>query len=362
MLKAVNFETGSATLNPSSYAMLDSAAALFKQDKELRYEIQGHADNVGTVETNRLLSAARAGTVKNYIVSKGVPERNVIATGYGSEKPIADNSTAAGRANNRRVEIVLIESQEKYDALRAAEAAQRADVQQANIRGAQQAAVEPEPEPEPVVEPEPEPEPEPEVVAEPEPEPEPEPGPEPEAVAEPEPEPEPADDKKCAFLFSIRPELVWGVKSSADSKGGNIGIGFVRNSLFFEVDLGGGDEYFGGDLNLGYILHGSGRMKNVIGLNGGYWERKSMVEVERDGETLGERGEYTKNYGGIFWKLLYGKRHNLDITNKFLFGNRKEYTATASGNEQGWSWEGRDNNFSVTYSLSIGYTFINVKN
>jgi len=148
LLKTINFEYNSAKLTPSSYTALDSIAALFMRNAKLRYEIQGHSDSIGSAKYNELLSGARAETVKNYIISKGVPEANIIAIGYGSAKPIAGNETEKGRAVNRRVEILLIESQEKYEILKESETKQQEDIRKAGIVVVEVEASEPMPEPE----------------------------------------------------------------------------------------------------------------------------------------------------------------------------------------------------------------------
>ncbi|MNE84139.1 Peptidoglycan-binding protein ArfA [compost metagenome] len=69
--------------------------------------IDGHTDNVGTAERNLELSKQRAAAVKDYFVSKGIAEGRLSTNGYGLEKPKASNKTAAGRAQNRRVEMDL---------------------------------------------------------------------------------------------------------------------------------------------------------------------------------------------------------------------------------------------------------------
>jgi outer membrane protein OmpA-like peptidoglycan-associated protein len=73
-LRAINFKTGSAELLPVSFAALDFIADFLKQYSHLRYEIQGHTDDQGSDEYNLVLSAARAGTVRAYLLSKGIPK------------------------------------------------------------------------------------------------------------------------------------------------------------------------------------------------------------------------------------------------------------------------------------------------
>jgi len=105
VLKGVNFESGKAVLLPASYKVLDEIAESFREWPEVRVEVQGHTDNVGTPEKNMLLSQQRAETVRDYLIQKGIASDRITAVGYGQEKPIADNNTSAGRAQNRRVEL-----------------------------------------------------------------------------------------------------------------------------------------------------------------------------------------------------------------------------------------------------------------
>ena len=103
--KNVFFATGSYKLLAKSNKALNEVASLMKADESLMLDIDGHTDDVGTNESNQTLSENRAKSVKDYLVSQGVAESRLFATGYGEEKPIADNKTAAGRAKNRRTEM-----------------------------------------------------------------------------------------------------------------------------------------------------------------------------------------------------------------------------------------------------------------
>ena len=77
------------------------------ENPEMLLAIDGHTDNVGSDEMNQTLSDNRAASVKIYLVSKGVAESRITATGHGETMPIADNKTAAGRQQNRRSELTL---------------------------------------------------------------------------------------------------------------------------------------------------------------------------------------------------------------------------------------------------------------
>ena len=104
--KGINFKTGSAKLTKSSYGTLDDIADLMIKIPEANLEVQGHTDNKGSEKKNLKLSESRAAAVVNYLAKKGVAKDRLRATGYGSSKPIADNTEASGRAQNRRVELV----------------------------------------------------------------------------------------------------------------------------------------------------------------------------------------------------------------------------------------------------------------
>ena len=105
VLKGVNFKFNKADLKPESFKVLDQAAAALKEVPDVQVEVQGHTDNTGSSATNLKLSDARAKTVMNYLASKGVDPKRLQAKGYGGTKPIGDNATKAGRAQNRRVEL-----------------------------------------------------------------------------------------------------------------------------------------------------------------------------------------------------------------------------------------------------------------
>jgi outer membrane protein OmpA-like peptidoglycan-associated protein len=105
--KSIYFMTGKDIIQKVSYPKLDTIASVLQSDADLHISIEGHTDNVGSVAVNEMLSNKRAQAVKNYLVNKGIEERRITATGFGSSKPVAPNSTPAGRAKNRRVELHL---------------------------------------------------------------------------------------------------------------------------------------------------------------------------------------------------------------------------------------------------------------
>jgi outer membrane protein OmpA-like peptidoglycan-associated protein len=104
----IGFSTGSADLNARSFPVLDSVAkVLVKYDKTL-VEVAGHTDNVGNAESNLSLSKRRANTVAQYLIARGIRRDRAIIVGLGENRPMADNTTAEGRALNRRVELSLL--------------------------------------------------------------------------------------------------------------------------------------------------------------------------------------------------------------------------------------------------------------
>lgn len=105
--KNVFFATGSYKLLPKSFKSLNEVANLMKADESLMVDIDGHTDEVGTDESNQVLSDNRAGAVKEYLIKQGVEETRLKSAGYGEAKPVADNKTAAGRAKNRRTEMTV---------------------------------------------------------------------------------------------------------------------------------------------------------------------------------------------------------------------------------------------------------------
>ncbi|MEO6097712.1 MAG: OmpA family protein [Fibrobacteria bacterium] len=106
VLKGVFFKTGSAELTPESLPTLDKLAEQLTTFPEVKLEVQGHTDNLGPAAKNKKLSGKRAQAVVAYLVTKGIAKDRLKAFGYGPEKPVGDNKTEDGRAQNRRVELL----------------------------------------------------------------------------------------------------------------------------------------------------------------------------------------------------------------------------------------------------------------
>lgn len=106
VLEGVNFDVNKATLRPESEQILDVVASSLVANSDVKVEVSGHTDASGSATLNKKLSAARAKTVYDYLVAKGVPASQITGSkGFGPSKPIASNKTAEGRAKNRRVEL-----------------------------------------------------------------------------------------------------------------------------------------------------------------------------------------------------------------------------------------------------------------
>jgi outer membrane protein OmpA-like peptidoglycan-associated protein len=108
ILDKVVFDIGSAVINKTSNAQLDSVASILSANATMKIEIAGYTDNTGSEDANKLLSAKRAKAVYGYFLMKGIKASAMSYTGYGSLNPIADNNTEAGKIKNRRVEIKII--------------------------------------------------------------------------------------------------------------------------------------------------------------------------------------------------------------------------------------------------------------
>ena len=107
-LKGVNFDNDQASLRPEAIAILDEATAVLKRYPGMKVEVAGHTDSRSSNRHNLDLSQRRAKAVMDYFVGKGVDANRLAAKGYGEGQPLADNTTAEGRAKNRRVELRIL--------------------------------------------------------------------------------------------------------------------------------------------------------------------------------------------------------------------------------------------------------------
>ncbi len=102
----INFDTNKATIKPESQTTVEQIAVLLKDNPDLKVSVEGHTDNTGTPSNNKILSQQRADAVKAAVIKQGISASRMTTTGWGQDKPVADNRTEEGRAKNRRVEIV----------------------------------------------------------------------------------------------------------------------------------------------------------------------------------------------------------------------------------------------------------------
>jgi outer membrane protein OmpA-like peptidoglycan-associated protein len=103
----VLFETNSFILKPTARESLAKVAGIFLAYPDLRLEVDGHTDSTGSDSYNQQLSEKRAASVRDYLTQQGIPISSVVIQGFGKTQPIASNATAAGRRQNRRVELVV---------------------------------------------------------------------------------------------------------------------------------------------------------------------------------------------------------------------------------------------------------------
>lgn len=107
-LSALQFETGKSVLKSTSYHLLDDLIEIMKLKPTMRIEIGGHTDSDGDDSANLTLSQQRADAVRNYLISRGIAANRMISKGYGETRPKAYNTSAEGKALNRRTEIKIL--------------------------------------------------------------------------------------------------------------------------------------------------------------------------------------------------------------------------------------------------------------
>jgi outer membrane protein OmpA-like peptidoglycan-associated protein len=106
--KTILFNSGKSSFKQETFAVLQSITAILKQYPSSNFSIEGHTDSDGKDAANQTLSEDRAGAVKNYLTENGINATRLTSSGFGESKPIGTNKTAAGKANNRRVEVTLV--------------------------------------------------------------------------------------------------------------------------------------------------------------------------------------------------------------------------------------------------------------
>lgn len=106
--KTILFESGKASFQKQTFAVLQSITAILKEYPTAKFSIEGHTDDSGSVAFNQTLSENRASAVKNYLVENGIAADRLTSAGYGKSRPIDKSKSKAGKANNRRVEVKLV--------------------------------------------------------------------------------------------------------------------------------------------------------------------------------------------------------------------------------------------------------------
>jgi len=104
----IKFDTGKATLKPESNGVINEIVSMLKTYPALRLRIEGHTDSDGETATNQVLSEKRAATVKAALIKRGIAAGRLSTSSFGETKPVANNTTSEGKANNRRVEFVKL--------------------------------------------------------------------------------------------------------------------------------------------------------------------------------------------------------------------------------------------------------------
>ena len=107
----ITFDSNDASIKPAFNPVLNSIAKVLKEYNKTMIQVNGYTDSTGSAALNNSLSLMRANSISNYLKVQGVEAGRIVANGYGSSNPIASNDTAAGREQNRRVELVLINKQ-----------------------------------------------------------------------------------------------------------------------------------------------------------------------------------------------------------------------------------------------------------
>jgi outer membrane protein OmpA-like peptidoglycan-associated protein len=103
----VLFDFNKYTLKPDAREKLAKVSGILLAYPNLKLQVEGYTDNIGSDEYNQKLSEERADSVRDFLVKQSVPDNNITAQGYGKTHPVADNSSNSGRAENRRVELVV---------------------------------------------------------------------------------------------------------------------------------------------------------------------------------------------------------------------------------------------------------------
>ena len=154
-----------------------------------------------------------------------------------------------------------------------------------------------------------------------------------------------------SFVFSFRPELV--AATSVMGAGAALELGVIgKNGFYFSSELSGGGVYYGGLLNFGACLNKDGAVKNVLGVSAGYHNTFLFVNFRKKNEIVKYETGTNLGVAGLFWKFMFGKDQNLDVTNRILFGYKKNPDIYNAKSDRIIFDEG----FNATWTLGVGYT------
>lgn len=109
LLQPIEFERGKASIKPSSFPILQEVATLMEARENIKIQVQGHTDNIGSRDYNLRLSKERAASVLAHLVKLGIDDSRLSSEGFGPDKPVDTNQSAEGRSHNRRVDFVIVD-------------------------------------------------------------------------------------------------------------------------------------------------------------------------------------------------------------------------------------------------------------
>jgi len=109
VLRGVNFDFNKSNIRPDARPILDEAISTLKEYKQITLSVEGHTDSIGTEQYNQKLSLRRADSVADYLAKGGIDAKRMTEKGFGESQPVASNDTAEGRAQNRRVELKILQ-------------------------------------------------------------------------------------------------------------------------------------------------------------------------------------------------------------------------------------------------------------